>query len=114
MNPWLLILAGAGLTYLLRLLPLLLLRTASVHPDQPLARFFDSAASAVMGGVIYSALFGTSCYLDPSAHLSDPAALARLATIAVTVVVAVLTRGVFLTLMVCLCVYAALTFLVGA
>lgn len=113
MNGWLLIGTAAAASYLMRSLPLVVFRRLTLSSESPVVRLLQHAASAVMGSVIYLALFGESFFTRPVAHLHDADALLKLAIVILAGGLASWLRSVFRPLMACTALYAA-ALLLGA
>ena len=113
MNGWTLIGTAAAASYLMRSIPLLVFRRLSLRRDSPAIRFLQHAASAVMGSVIYLALFGEAFFARPAAHLQDTDGLLKLAIVKFAGVLALWRRSVFIPLIACTALYAA-ALLLGA
>lgn len=113
MRIWLLILIASTVSWLLRALPLILLRNVDLDPHRPMVRFFNYAAAAVMGGIIYSAMFGDAYYNNLPGHFIDHSAIQRVLSVAAGVVVVVRYRSVFRALMAGIAVFLTLDLLIG-
>ncbi|MEN5428015.1 AzlD domain-containing protein [Stenotrophomonas pennii] len=107
MNGWILIGTAAGASYLMRSIPLLIFRRLALAPDSPVVRFLQHAASAVMGSVIYLALFGESFAEGPLALFHAPDALVKLAVVLLAGAVARWRGSVFIPLLAGIAFYAA-------
>lgn len=106
MNGWILIGTAAGASYLMRSVPLLIFRRLALRPDSPAVRLLQHAASAVMGSVIYLALFGESFAEGPLALFHAPDALVKLAVVVLAGAVAWWRRSVFIPLLAGVASYA--------
>jgi branched-subunit amino acid transport protein len=112
MSPWEIVIVAGAISYGLRVLPILAMRSFSIDAEGRLGRFLNYAAASVMGGIVYSALFQHRFYEDLLAHFQGPQLLA-IATVAMTLVVSIATRSVLKTLTGCLAAYALLSWLLG-
>lgn len=114
MSTWTIILIASLASYALRALPIVYFHHIPMATDGVLYRFLNYAAFAVMGGIIYSALLGTTYYDNWAGHFTDLGAACRLATLALAVVSAALFKGVFKTLFICLTFFIVLISVIGA
>lgn len=112
-SAWQMIALAGAASYALRATPLLMFRKLSLHPEGWLARFLGHAAAAVMGSIIYTALFGDQCLVDLSTHLRDPTAVLKLAAVCVAALLALCLRGVMVPLIAATALFAAASFFVG-
>lgn len=105
MNKWQPILLCAGISYFLRAAPLLILRRMPLAEGSRVTRFFNYASYSVMGGIIYSALYGERFYHN-LVGLFTPEQLAKFVALGVAFVSSILTRSILKSLFVCLLSYA--------
>ncbi len=108
MNKWDLIFVGASVSYALRALPFLILRRIAFEEGGSLSRFLNYAAYSVMGGIIYSALYGERFYRELEGHLGQ-VELLKFMAVAIAFVVAVSTRNLIKALLISLSSYAFLS-----
>ena len=114
MNGWILIGTAAAASYLLRAVPLLIFRRLALAPHSPVVRFLQHAASAVMGSVIYLALFGDSSFQAPWTLIQSPGALLKLSVVLLAAGLALWRRSVFMPLLAGTALYAAALLLLMA
>ena len=102
MNKWELIAYASLASLFLRAAPVIVFRNLRIAENGATYKYLNYAAAAVMGGIIYSALYGNA---PPPL---DTASLSKLPFIVLSFVVAAVSRGIFKTLAVCLGGYALL------
>lgn len=107
MNPWVQILVAAGVSNLLRALPAAALRKLVIKEDGMLGEFLQYAAYGVMGGIIYSTLYGKELIAHPQALFTAPQLL-KFVIVVATLVLTAVTRSIATALLTCLAAYAAL------
>lgn len=107
MSKWQLILVGAGMTYVLRALPLLLLRRMDILENGKFSRFLNYAASSVMGGIIYSAMYGEKYYQDLLGHFA-PGELLKFFAVVLAFVIGISTHSVLKSLLFSISTYTVL------
>jgi len=107
MSNWELILVSGGVSYLLRALPFLIFRKIDLSEGSDLSKFLNYAAYSVMGGIVYSALYGERFYEDWTGHLGSGEAL-KLLAVSMAFLIAVWSRSIIKTLLICLSGYALL------
>ena len=112
MNKWHLILVAAAVSYLLRALPFLILRRFALEEGGNLSKFLGYAAYSVMGGVIYSTLYGEKFYRDLGGHFGQTELLKFMA-VAVAFFVAVVTRNLIKALLISVASYALFLWIAG-
>ncbi|MCU1717139.1 AzlD domain-containing protein [Pseudomonas sp. 5P_3.1_Bac2] len=102
MTNWQIIVVAGATSYLIRSLPIVLFNKLPMAPDGLVYRYLNYAALSVMGGIIYTALYGQALN---ELTLFSPHNLLRLATVILAVVLTAWKRKVFLTLVCCLAFY---------
>jgi branched-subunit amino acid transport protein len=105
MNNWTLIAVAALASYSLRALPIVVFRRFRIAPEGDAYKFLSYAAFSVMGGIIYSALFGAAHYDQWLGHFTQPDALLKLSSVVLAAVLAAWLRGVFKVLIICIAYY---------
>ena len=114
MGKWQIILLAAGLSYVLRALPIVMFSKLTMHSDGLLYKYLNYAALSVMGGIIYSALFGSLDRQHFEAQLLESQNLLKLATVILAFVLTAWKRRVFVTLLCCLLFYYCVNRLIEA
>lgn len=105
MKPWEVILIAGVVSYALRASPLLVFRRITMRDNSDIARFFVYAAYAVMGALIYQAMYGEKFLHDLLGHF----ALGELLKLAITVlgfIIAVRIKNMLVVLAITLPIYA--------
>ncbi|MFY0728575.1 AzlD domain-containing protein [Pseudomonas sp. NFX15] len=111
MSNWMVILVAAGVSYLLRFLPVLIFRKYKVNGDGNVYVFLSYSACAVMGGIIYSIAFAETLFQDWQGHFEGPQ-LIKLAVILLSFFIAAFTRSVIKSLIACASIYASALYLI--
>ncbi|MFC5473393.1 AzlD domain-containing protein [Paraherbaspirillum soli] len=105
MNKWELILIASAISFVLRSLPAIVFRQLRIPENGDTYKFLNYAALSIMGGIIYSALYGDRFYHQWAGHFETPQLL-KLALVPIAFVLAARTRGIFKTLAICVGGYA--------
>lgn len=106
MKPWQVILIAGAVSYALRAAPLLVFRRITMRDNSDVARFFAYAAYAVMGALIYQAMYGEKFLHD---DLLGHFAVGELLKLAITIlgfIIAVRVKSMLVVLAITLPIYA--------
>lgn len=106
MNKWEIIFIASAVTVALRTFPFIFFRLYSIPNNGKLAEFLSYSSNAVIGGIIYSALYGTAYYHDLLGHF-DYEQIIKFLIIVIAFFVAIRTKAIFKTLAICIAIYAA-------
>lgn len=104
MSIWEIILIASVISILLRSIPFVLFNFYKIPDSGKLAEFLGYSANAVIGGIIYSALYGSDFYNNLSGHFNFDQLL-KLSVLIVAVIVAIKTKAIFKTLVISILFY---------
>lgn len=105
MNKWEIIFIASVVTVALRTFPFIFFRLYSIPNNGKLVEFLGYSSNAVIGGIIYSALYGTVYYNDLLGHFNG-GQIAKFLIIVIAFFVAIKTKAIFKTLLICTSIYA--------
>lgn len=104
MSNWEVIFISALVSIILRSLPFIFFKIYKIPTNGKLAEFLGYSANAVIGGIIYTALFSNLFYHALLEHFNYDQII-KLIVIVIAFFVAIKTKAIFKTLAVCLSVY---------
>lgn len=105
MDKWIIIVIASLVSLFLRSFPFIVFRKYSVPPNSKVSEFLGYSANAVIGGIIYSALYGSGFYHNLSGHFNLDQ-FVKFLVVVIAFFVAMRTKAIFKTLAVCISIYA--------
>ncbi|MDR5836656.1 AzlD domain-containing protein [Caballeronia sp. LZ034LL] len=105
MNKWQILIWAGLFSYTLRAFPVLVMQRIRFSGDSQVFRFLNYSVYGVIGGIIYSSLFGARQYENLAGHF-DADGLTKIAVVIAAVVISSKTKSLLITLSFCLTAYA--------
>lgn len=106
MNYWKIIFIASAVSIALRSLPFIFFKIYKIPANGKLSEFLGYSANAVIGGIIYTALYGNLFYQNLLEHFNYDQII-KLLIVIIAFFVAIKTKAIFKTLAVCLSIYTA-------
>jgi branched-subunit amino acid transport protein len=118
MTNWQIIVLAGAASYLIRSVPIVLFNKRPMSSDGLLYKYLNYAALSVMGGIIYTALYGQAAHSSANitqlfAQLVEPHNLLKLATVLLALLLTAWKRKVFVSLLSCMGFYYGLRLLIA-
>lgn len=117
MTNWQIIVLAGAASYLIRSVPIVLFNQRPLSSDGLLYKYLNYAALSVMGGIIYTALYGQAASSTGSIgqllwQAVEPHNLIKLATVILALLLTAWQRKVFVSLLSCMGFYYVLRLLI--